>query len=215
MRFLSIFIISTCLLFSIACSHSVFRSRENSERSRELAQKAIFEFLREPNFFLDMLTGKGLIKIDPVLCCRKSLSTNGKVYFDDAMYSDLLKYPLPNKKLRLVIPDSLTGKYEYTSSDMDYEHDYAIIHQFSPLLPTKEPGIYLMERYVWANSCIGSGCVRILDRGYLKFEVREEKVILLSDVPLQNQPDFIGFGSFPRKKMEEALPGEKITKFGW
>lgn len=188
-----------------------FRSRESI---KDLTHTAIFTYLERPDFFLDMLTGKGRIKIEPFLCRRERLSANGRVYFDDPMRSDILKYPLPNKTYQLVIPDSLSDKYEYTGSDKDFEHDYAIIHQFSPLLPTIEPNIYLMEHYIWANTCKGEDCVRFLNRDYLKFKIEGYKIICLDGVLLRNQIDFIGFGGFWRKKMEEALPGEKIIRFG-
>lgn len=206
--------INVCLCFTLlnSCSHSVLG---NSKKTKDWAHTAIFVYLEEPDFFLNMLTGKGRIKLDPLLCRRENLIMNGKVYFDDPMRSDSLKYPLFKKTYRLVIPDSLTRKYEYTGFDKDYEHDYAIIHQFSPLLPTTEPNIYLMEHYIWANICKGNDCVRLLNRDYLKFKIEGRKVMSLDGVLLRNQIDFIGFGAFSKKKMEEALPGEKIAKFGW
>lgn len=196
-----------------SCSHSVFESRD---KARELTQKAIFMYLNSPNVFFDQLTGKGLTKIDPLLCSRETLSMNGTVYFEQPMRSDLLKYPLPQKTYQLVIPDSLTGRFRYVDKkDEDYEHDYAIIHQFSPLLPTKEANIFLMEHHIWANSCDDRGCYRALDRCYLKFRVENQKITRLEGEFLTNVIDFLGFGGFPRKKMEEALPGEKIIKFGF
>ena len=209
------FIIGAYFLLFCACSHSLFKVKKKPEESKELAQKAIFEYLKQPYNFFENLTGKGLTKLDPLLCGRETLSSNGKVYFDDPMHSDLLKYPLLKKNMWLVIPDSLAGKYRYTGNDVDYEHDYAIIHQFSPLLPTKEPNIYLMEHHIWENVCVDKGCARGLNREYLKFKIENQEITVLEGEILNNKIDFIGFGSFPRKKMEEALPGEKITKFGW
>lgn len=212
MQRLSLVVISICFALN-SCSHSKLGSRD---KTGELTQKVIFKYLSQPNIFLDDLTGKGLTKLDPLLCSRETLSMNETVYFDEPMRSDLLKYPLPKKTYRLVIPDSLSGKFRYTDKeDKDYEHDYAIIHQFSPLLPTKEPNIFLMEHHIWANSCDDIGCVRALNRCYLRFRVENHKITRLDGVTLRNVTDFIGFGSFSRKKMEEALPGEKIVKFGW
>jgi hypothetical protein len=77
-----------------------------------------------------------------------------------------------------------------------------------------------MEHYNWTNGC-GKGdeadtsCIRILNREYLKFKIEGKKIILLEGLLLRNQLDFLGLGYFSRKKMEDALPGEKITKFGW
>lgn len=189
---------------------------ESRDKTREMAQKAIFMYLNSSNVFFGHLTGKGLTKIDPLLCSRETLIINGTVYFGQPMHSDLLKYPLPRKTYQLIIPDSLTGRFGYVDErDEDYEHDYAIIHQFSPLLPTKEANVFLMEHHIWANSCDDRGCYRALDRCYLKFRVENQKITRLESEFLTSMTDFIGFGSFSRKKMEEAKPGEKIVKFGW
>ncbi|MCE7924854.1 MAG: hypothetical protein DYG98_17525 [Haliscomenobacteraceae bacterium CHB4] len=116
------------------------------------------------------------------------------------MRSDLLKNPLPETRQRLIIPDSLKNTYRYTGKLKDYEHDYATILQFSSLLPTKEPNIYLMEFYTWGNTCHETGCVRLLNRFFLKFKIENQKVISLDGVLLKGQADFIGFGNFSRTK---------------
>ncbi len=202
-------------LLPTSCSPSFSGNMKRPERSRQLAQKAIFEYLQRPNVFLAGLTSKGLIKIDPLLCTRGKLNVNGKEYFKKPIYLDALKYPLPKKTYRLIIPDSLAGQYRYTSDDIDYEHDYAVIHQFSPLLPTREPNIYFMEHYIWASNCDEEMCVRLLNRHCLRFKIENQKITYLDGVVLYNQTDFIGFGPFSRKSMEEALEGEKILRYGF
>ncbi|MBV6439360.1 MAG: hypothetical protein EPGJADBJ_00999 [Saprospiraceae bacterium] len=215
MRFGLFFVVIMSAFLLTSCSHSIFENRKKPDKSVKWTQKAIFEFLRQPNSFFDLLVGKGLTKLDPALYGREEIRVNGKVYFDDPMRSDLLKYPLPKTRQRLVIPDSLKNMYRYTGELKDYEHDYAIILQFSPLLPTKEPGIYLMEHYTWGSACDETGCVRLLNRHFLKFKIENQKVKSLGGMSLKGQADFIGFGSFPRKQLEEAGPEDKITKYGW
>ena len=214
MRLLSIIVSATFLLLSSCSSWSKIK-RGESLATRELSQKALFEYLKIPNPFYTDGAGNGPFKIDPELRVRDSLVIHGKVYFNDPMDSELLKKPLPNKSYRLKIPDSLANRYALTSDSLDYEHDYAMIYQFSPLLPTIDPEIYLMEIYMWFNYCQEEGCVRDLTRQYLRFKNKDRKIVFLDRVGLKNQNDFIGFGGFQRKKMEEALPGEKIIRFGW
>lgn len=215
MKYVNVAAFGTFLLLMTFCSRFIFTKKEKLEKPEQLAQKAIFEYLQQPKLFFNILTGKGLPKIDSSLCVRGTLIINGKAYFEEPMHSDLLKYPLPEKTCKLVIPDSLLNtKYKYTDNDKDYVHDYGIIYQFSPLLPTNEPDIFLMERCIWANTCEDDACIRILSRGYLKFKIEGPNVIYLDDIVLYEQDDLIVFGSFSRQKMEEALPGEKITKFG-
>lgn len=213
MQRLKLFILSLFFLSFVlnACSSTLYR---NKDKTAVLTQKAIFEYLKQPSFFRDSLIGKGLSMIDPLLSRRERLSTNGVLYFEEPMHSDLLKYPLSSQTYKLIIPDSLAGKYRYTGTDTDFEHDYSIVYQFSPLIPTLEPYIYLIEFHIWANMCDDEECVRALNREYLKFRIEESEVTFLEAVGLYNLTDFIGFGSFSKKKMEKALPGEKIVQFG-
>jgi hypothetical protein len=197
------------------CSCALLKKELKPEESKALAEKAIFAYLNANDSFGDILTGKGLSKIDPILSKREMLSTNGVIYFKKPMHSERLKPFLPRKSFLLVIPDSLANRYRYVGNDQDYEHDYSIIHQFSPLLPTIEQDTFLMEHYLWANSCYDNGCIRGLQRSYLSFKVTRQKVQFLEDLTTSDQNGFIGFGSFPRKQLEEAKPGDKITKYGW
>lgn len=203
----------TLIVLLNSCAHTFFSKKRAPEVSAEWATKAIFEFLKQPNVFFDVLTSKGLTKLDPLLCRRAELRIGEKVYFDFPMHSDLLMYPLPETTQRLVIPDSLKHKYDYTGKLKDYEHDYGMIIQFSPLLPTKEPGIYLMELCTWGSACHETGCLRLLNRFFLRFKIEGQKVIYQDED--NGEGDMICFGSFPRKQLEEAKPGDKITKYGW
>jgi hypothetical protein len=198
----------------VSCNLYTHREGRKPENSRLYAQKAVFEYLKRSTFFSTTLVGKGKIKIEPLLCTRGRLIVNGKAYFEQPMRSSLLQYPFPEKKSRLVIPDSLLWKYTYTDGDKDYENDYAIIHQFSSLINSKESNIFLIEHHVWANGCLDGYCVRFLSRGYLKFKIESDKITYIDTEVLYGQVDFIGLGSFLERRMENAQPGEKMTKFG-
>ena len=71
-----------------------------------------------------------------------------------------------------------------------------------------------MEFYTWGNTCHETGCVRLLNRYFLKFKIENQKVISLDGVLAKGQTDIIAFGNFPRKQLDEAGPGDKITKYG-
>jgi hypothetical protein len=125
------------------------------------------------------------------------------------MNSRLLKQPVPKKFCRFVIPDSLAHKYRYITTEKSYVHDLATIFQFSPLLPTAETNIFLMEWYIWSNSCDdpnaqNSMCYRMAFRGYAKFEVVRNKVIFRERIRSEDDAmDFISFRGFPQKNMAE------------
>ena len=64
-----------------------------------------------------MVVGKGPIKLDPELFARDSLRIDGKTYFNDPMYSQVLKIQKHKKAFNLIIPDSLASKFVYTTKD--------------------------------------------------------------------------------------------------
>jgi hypothetical protein len=76
-----------------------------------------------------------------------------------------------------------------------------------------------MEMYMWFNSCEEDDCIRMLFREYLRFRVKGKEVAFINMYGNnKNDNAFLGGGRFSRKKMEEALPGEKISKpsiFRW
>lgn len=178
-----------------------------------MSQKAIFTFLRHCDPYKEFIAGNGLVKIDPILMRRNELINNSKVYFNYPMKTDLLKLPLSKASYQLTIPDSLLYRYALIDTAEDYEHDYSIIHQFSPLLPTEISDVFLMEHVVWANSCTVDVCVRMLLREYMEFKIIDGFIVCQNELAHKFGSDILGFGGFKKKKMEEALPGEKI-KFG-
>ena len=159
------FIASMFLLFFISsCLHSILGDSTKIDKADELCQRAIFQFLAQDRY-LPIEIGKGLIKVDPLLYSRDTTIFMDKVCFDDALYAEQLQYPVSGRTAHLIIPDSLTDKFRYTGSEKDYGFDYSIIHQFSTLLPTKEPWIFFMEHYCWVNLCEEDGpCVRRVER---------------------------------------------------
>lgn len=210
---LSIFILSVAALLLISCTPWI-RFTKSRDAMEILSQKALFNYLQTPDPYMTDVVGKGPSKIDQVLRTRDSLIVYGRVYFDDPMYSDQLIMPLQTQSYQLTIPDSLANRYALTLDTSDYELDYALIYQFSPLLPTKDPQIYFMEFHKWFNKCGDDRCVRILYRGYLRFSVKGKEVVFLEAYGNnENKNNIIGFGGFERKEMEEALPGEKIFKY--
>lgn len=201
------------MLLINSCAFQICPIAIQKKNTSYYSNKAIFLYLTTKNILLDDIVGKGRIKLDSNLIVRDSLVILGKRYYNEPMTSTFLKKLGKIKQLKLSIPDSLANIFIYAEKDSDYEHDYAIIHQFSPLLPTIEKDIYLMEHYIWMNFCDEKTCVRALDRYYISFKIKANQVSINEKFPYYNKPDFKGFGPFSRKKMDEALPGEKILKF--
>lgn len=196
-----IIIIIFFYLFLISCSHSLFKDKYKTNKMGELTQNAIFQYLEQATF-INILSGKGLTKIDPLLRTRDTTIFMGKVVFDDPMRSDELKYPIPPKLYQLVIPDSFAKKFRYTGFEKDYGFDYAIIHQFSPLLPTLESNIFLIEHYLWANMCEEKDCIRGVQRKYLKCIIENHKVSFLEEINTSNENEYYGYGPIPISRQE-------------
>ena len=211
---LSFLPILVSFLFLFSCSQLSKTQKAGQNMTLQFTQKALFEYLRQPEPYFREDAGNGPFKIDPVLYRREILTINEKRYFKNRMHSKLLKEPLPAQSYRVTIPESLVDRYVLAPDSIGYERDYAVIFQFSPLLPTKDLNIYLMEEHLWFNRCQGDDCYRMLSRGYLRFRKQGRKIVFIDKVSIESHDDFIGFGGFSRKKMEAAQPGDKILRFG-
>lgn len=219
MKILTTFVI----ISATACSQSLFERKadRHDQRITDLTQKAIFLWLNETNhnnlnYVLDVSVGEGVPKIDQALFVRTQIIA-GIDTIKGPMRSNLHIAPTTGKTYRLVIPDSLTHKYRYTDEhDTDYKHDYAIVHQFSPLLPTKERNIFFMEHYLWANGCEeGKVCIRFLARWLVKLKVEGKKITIIGNESPKNQGELWVFGYYEKYKLQEAKPGDKINEPMW
>ncbi len=200
---------------TVSCSNTLLPRR--AANMKALSQRAIFEYLKTPCY----LVGKGLTKIDPVLCQRDTvymqklisridplhagkrdtLSFRQETCFTEPMSSDDLVRPVGEMEYRIAIPTAMLSKYTYTNPGIDYGVDYAIIHQFSPLLITKTSGLYYMEHYLWGNSCGDEkekeSCIRGVQRKYLKFKIENDKIDFVEEVEPSNRTNFCGYGPIP------------------
>lgn len=192
----------------LSCS-SICKYGYTLKYDQKLSTKAIIAYLEDPSTHQDIF-GKGKIQIDPILEVRKSLESNGVVYFNDPLRSSLLKTPVPDRKARFVIPDSLKQKYTYLEDRSDMEHDYTVIHHFSMLLPTNKPDTYLMEHIEWFNLCLDSTCGRMLKREFIQVALKKEAAFDISIVNIYEQTDLIAFGFFNQEQMDQARQGEKL-----
>lgn len=197
-----------------SCSYILSSNRLEQQQIKALSQKVIFTYLDQCNPHRSRFVGNGLIKIDPILIRRDKLINNGKIHFNYPLSTELLKNPMLKSKQRLTIPDPLRNKYELIKPSEDYERNYSIIHQFSPLLSTNSSNIYLMEHAVWANGCSERQCLRMLLREYIAVKIIKDTIFCQNELTHKTSPDLIVFGGFNREKMEKALPGEKIIKYG-
>ncbi len=191
----AVYLCCLCSSFHI-CGQSLPGKELKPEVIRELSQKAVFLYLSQGDKIADLFKGTGLTKIDPILRTRDTIWMKGDFCFIDAMYNDELAYPLQKSILHLAIPDSLSNKYKYTEPGANNDLDFsATIYLFSPLLPTKNPAVFLMERYVWISNCSEGSCARGMFRGYLRFEVQSQQVIFMEEVDQgEDANDFCGFG---------------------
>lgn len=64
---------------------------------------------------------------------------------------DILEYPVTTKSCKLIIPDSLRPYCEYYTASRNPLTDSVKVQLYSPLLPTKQKGVYSIQHYSIAN----------------------------------------------------------------
>ncbi len=73
--------------------------------------------------------------------------------------------------------------------------DHAFIYLFSPLLPTKTPGIFLIACFTWGNGCSAEDRIRAVFRIYLIFKVENKQITYVDQLDQgEDANDFCGFG---------------------
>ena len=201
---LYLFIISISLN---ACFFSRQVSQHDSRRINKLTQIAVFKYLDSPWVSFINTDGQGLIKLDPLLCIRDTLSMDGRVHFNQPLEFPEFKFPVPSSSYWLVIPDSLSYKYRYTDTLNNYKFDYANIYQFSQLVPSIKPNIYYMQNRVWVNNCgdmideRDTLCIRSLFCFVLKFSVKKNNVTFIETI--EDGDEYHSVRSFSRRELEK------------
>jgi hypothetical protein len=184
----------------------------NKHKINKLTQVAIFQYLSLPTSKTYQKFSKGSVKLDPLLCIRDTISYKDTLYFDKQVDLDILKQPVPNKFARLIIPDSLALKFRYTEKNCNWAQEYASVYQFSSLLPTTKSNIFLIQYYIWSNTCsdysdtVDTLCCRTAIRGYLKFIVKWKRITFLEPLASSDEAsDFIGLRCFSRRRLLEKF----------
>ncbi len=206
------FVTTCCTLFLVQFSCRSTKREATSLRipSNELSQTAVFKYLDSNIAEYNNQFSKGLPKIDPWLCTHDTIRRKDTLYFSGSLDFDKILKPVVKDSIRLIIPDSLKGKYQYTDEVWNHVHDFATIYQFSPLLRTADPKIFFMQEFSWYNYCGDPAsiqdtiCIRVAWRRFLKFKIENNEVEFVEPVGMpDDNNDMVGFPWFPKKKLTE------------
>jgi hypothetical protein len=153
--------------------------------------------------------GPHRIKVDPVVRDRPITMANGKQYFTNPMYSCKIIPGGKYKPFKISPADKRFAAYQLAVDTTDFEFDYALAFQFTPLYPAIEKDRYWLGIYAWVNSCADNSCMRCLFRNYLEFQIKDDEVQFVAFESIEEGEDMICFGGFSKKRMMKSKPGEK------
>ncbi len=195
-------------LAQISCSPIKNKATPQTISIAELSSMAIFQHLNsETTDFFNQFS-KGLPKINPWLCARDTIRQKDTLYFFGSLDFDLITKPIAKDSFRLTIPDSLKLKYRYIGETSNNMRDFATIYEFSPLLPTADPKIFLIQEFIWHNDCgdlkalQDTICTRFGSRRFLKFKIENNKIDFVEPVGIPNDNnDVLFFPWFHRRKL--------------
>lgn len=171
--------------------------------------KAIIYCLENYDQILPVEHGPHKIKVDPIVRDRPVTMANGKQYFTNPMNSILLKQGVKSRPFKISPSDKRFDAYLLAVDTTDFEFDYALSFQFTPLYPAVEKDVYLLGVYAWINSCSVSICSRCLLRNYLKFQVIDKNIQFIEFMNIEEGEDMLCFGAFSKSRMMKSKPGEK------
>ncbi len=126
-----------------------------------------------------------VIYIDSSLAYRKTLFVG--FWFDEA------DYPFEpsiwgKKSFQYIIPDSLRGHVKYIANSEGIGTDTASYRFYSPLLPTKEKGVYAMQCYRIANYQDKNIIMRLANREVYYYKISGSKITYLENLDENDGP---------------------------
>lgn len=101
---------------------------------------------------------------------------------DQKYYGDIVKKKQKAISIPLHIPDSLNASIKYLEANTDILADTVNTYFFSPLLPSKQHGIYFIEVFSIFNVFDSGFHFKFTERYYELFSVRKNNVTFLKEV---------------------------------
>ncbi len=196
-----------CIYFFLSSCRTQKVSQATS--NKEYTLKAILYCLENYDQILPTEHGPHKIKVDPVIRDRPVTMANGKQYFTNPMYSCEIIPGVKSKPFKINPADKRFAAYQLAIDTTDFEFDYAMSFQFTPLYSTVEKDVYLLGVYAWTNACTDNSCMRCLLRDYLVFQIKDNEIHFIKLTNIEEGEDMICFGGFSKKRMMKSKPGEK------
>lgn len=120
-----------------------------------------------------------VIYIDSSLAYRKTLFVG--FWFDEADYP-FEPSTWEKTSFQYIIPDSLRGHVKYITNSESIGTDTASYRVYSPLLPTKEKGVYAMQAYTIGNIQEKDIVMRLANREIYYYKISGNKITSLENL---------------------------------
>lgn len=179
--------ISILLIFSNSCNTYHFHINDKLQNRNLIAHRILFSGIdtERTKYDREQYNAGKKIYFDPVMTFRPTISFKGKKFenrFGKNASNALLIEKYLSEKYPLVIPDSLHYMYSYYSGIDNIAQDSSVYRFVSPLLPTSEKDIYIMQFYIVASYKDGSYEFRDADRYFKKYRIQGDKVEILETI---------------------------------
>jgi hypothetical protein len=102
--------------------------------------------------------------------------------FRTAQNFDLMLSSYPSNPIPLSIPDSLKKNFKFYRSSQVVEimRDTVTVSLYSPLLPTKEEGVYILQEYRFIYAPEGNSRIAVIN--YSKYKIEGGKIVSSSPI---------------------------------
>lgn len=192
------FFYSLIIFLILGCSSGVKYLSTNKQL--HLLNKLFFENV-DKEYFEKLKINKERVYYSPYLVYRNELFPNEPYRLGDMMdekevslnhlnispasplFDSIRKEELrilldqyPTDTIKLIIPDSLKVIYSYYSEDIDVVKDTSPIWFLSPLLPTKEKHVYVMQVYGYYTWGYEGMRKRFMTRRFTKYHIKGRKI---------------------------------------
>ena len=177
----------TILMLLSGCNTYRFHSNDKLQNRSLIAHRILFSGIdtERTKYDREQYNVGKKIYFDPVMTFRPTISFKGKKFENrfgkNASHALLIEKYL-SEKYPLVIPDSLRYRYSYYSGIDNIAQDSSVYRFVSPLLPTSEKDIYIMQFYIVASYNDGSYEFREADRYFKKYRIQGDKIEILETI---------------------------------
>ena len=180
------------VLFLLSCHAG---SKLSLAENKKLSQEIISDWI-EKSASRDRLKN---VYVDSMVVYRNIIFD--RYWFDDgdSTYRDIAMPEWKHISFPLVIPEASKGNTRFIQPTTPVEYGDDLCYYFSPLLPTKDRGIYLLQVYFISSLIDDNLRLRVASRDFYQYKIEKNKAIRLGLLPTE-YPEVTTLPVHPEKK---------------